>query len=387
MYERPLRILMISDVYSPRVNGVSTSIRTFRREMRALGHSTHLIAPAYPEDGHHEPGVTRVASRYLFFDPEDRLMRGRVALDLIGSLRGEGFDLVHIQTPFLAHRVGVKLADRLGLPRLETYHTFFEEYFHHYAPFVPRRLLRLAARRMALTQSKQVDALVVPSRPMQEVLLGYGVRKETRVIPTGIDDDFFGDADGSAFRDKLGIAADRPVLVHLGRVAHEKNIDFLLQVVREVRAGIPDVLLVIAGEGPARPHLERLSAGLGIGNNVRFIDYLARGAELMNCYRAADAFVFASRTETQGLVLLEAMALGVPVVSTAVLGTRDILDARKGALVPDENVQEFARDVVRLLCDPHLRKRLSAEARDHARQWSCRAMAERLVDYYRDVLE
>jgi glycosyltransferase involved in cell wall biosynthesis len=96
----------------------------------------------------------------------------------------------------------------------------------------------------------------------------------------------------------------------------------------------------------------------------------------MNCYRAADAFVFASRTETQGLVLLEAMALGVPVVSTAVLGTRDILDARKGALVPSEDVPEFAGDVVRILRDPALREWLSREGREHARQWSCRAMAE-----------
>jgi glycosyltransferase involved in cell wall biosynthesis len=377
---------MISDVFFPRVNGVSTSIETFRRELDGLGHTTHLVAPAYPADGPPHPGVTRVPSRHVPFDPEDRLMRGRALLGLTESLRSERFDLMHIQTPFVAHRIGVKLADRLGLARVETFHTHFEEYFHHYVPLAPRRLLRAIARRMTVAQSKSIDALVVPSRAMHDLLRGYGVRTKTRVIPTGIDDDFFSGGDGKAFREAHGIATDRPVLLHLGRIAHEKNIDFLLHVLCKVRETIPDALLVITGEGPARRHLERMAACLDLESHVRFIDYLSRGVELRNCYCSADAFVFASRTETQGLVLLEAMALGIPVVSTAVLGTRDILEDCAGALVAEEDVAEFAAAVARLLGDPSLRKRLSGEAREHARRWSCRAMAERLVELYRDVL-
>jgi glycosyltransferase involved in cell wall biosynthesis len=120
------------------------------------------------------------------------------------------------------------------------------------------------------------------------------------------------------------------VLVFVGRVAFEKNIEFLLRVTHELqRTTYPQIVLIIAGEGPAKNRLHRLGSTLGLETNLRFVDYLARGADLSSCYQAGDVFVFASRTETQGLVLLEAMSLGVPVVSTAVMGTRDILTAAR----------------------------------------------------------
>jgi hypothetical protein len=111
---------MISDVYFPRINGVSTSIQTFRRDLAALGHEVDLIAPRYPSSGEDDPRIQRVASRYLPFDPEDRIMSRQEILRLSDALRRERFDLVHIQTPFVAHYAGVELSRRLGLPRLET---------------------------------------------------------------------------------------------------------------------------------------------------------------------------------------------------------------------------------------------------------------------------
>jgi glycosyltransferase involved in cell wall biosynthesis len=243
------------------------------------------------------------------------------------------------------------------------------------------------ARRLTASQSRAVDALVVPSRAMLETLRGYGVETEARIIPTGLDLEHFSRGDGRRFRARRGIPMERPVLVHIGRVAHEKNIDFLLHMLVRVREAVPGILLVIAGEGPARHRLESLGARLGLERNTRFIDYLDRDGELLDCYRAGDAFVFASRTETQGLVLLEAMALGVPVVSTAVMGTRDILEAERGALVAEEDLDAFAAAVVRLLGDRELRDRLSREAREHAAEWSAGAMAARLVDFYREILD
>jgi glycosyltransferase involved in cell wall biosynthesis len=188
------------------------------------------------------------------------------------------------------------------------------------------------------------------------------------------------------FRSAHGIEPSRPVLVHIGRVAHEKNIAFLLEVVREVRRVVPDVLLVIAGEGPALGYLRRKTLELELERNVRFLGYLKRGPALSDCYCAGDVFVFASATETQGLVLLEAMTLGVPVVSTAVMGTRDILAAGKGALVADGTVHDFAGKVIRLLGDPGLRERLGGEGRAHASEWSAEAMVRRLVEFYLRVI-
>lgn len=377
-----MRILMISDVYFPRINGVSTSIKTFRQELRKLGHDTTLIAPAYPAEAAEEYNIIRIPARYLPLDPEDRMMRYRSILKLTEVLKGRAYDLVHIQTPFVAHYAGVKLGCLLGLPVVETYHTLFEEYLFHYVPYSPKALMRFAARRFTSRQCNQVDAMIVPSTPMLEVLRAYGVRAPVEIIPTGLQSDRFSRGNGAAFRRKHGIDAGRPVLVHVGRVAHEKNIGFLLHVLDRVRREIPEVIMIIAGEGPALAGLKKQSVKLGLQRHTCFVGYLARDGELLDCYRAGDAFVFASRTETQGLVLLEAMALGVPVVSTAIQGTKDILQGACGALVAADDVRDFSAKVITLLHDSALRERLAGEGPVYAATWSASVLAQKMESFY-----
>jgi glycosyltransferase involved in cell wall biosynthesis len=377
---------MLSDVYFPRVNGVSTSIQTFRREFRRLGHDIQVVAPDYGQATADEDGISRVSSRRVLFDPEDRMMRPRSLSRQLATLNGSSFDLVHIQTPFVVHYAGLRLARRWGVPCVETYHTFFEEYLFHYLPVLPKNAWRAVARLLSRRQCNHLDGLVAPSQAMRQILVGYGVRTPMRVIPTGMPDDAFQEGDGAAFRARFSIAAGQPTLVFVGRVAFEKNIEFLLRVVRELqRTTHPDVVLIIAGEGPAERRLRRLGTELGLDANLRFAGYLPRGVELNSGYQAGDVFVFASRTETQGLVLLEAMSLGVPVVSTAVMGTCDILAARRGALVAEEDVAQFAAQVRRVLDDPELRQRLSAEGRDYARQWTAEGPAQALLAFYEDL--
>lgn len=381
-----MRILMLSDVYFPRVNGVSTSIMTFIHGLRAQGHEVRLIAPRYAAEAADETDIERIPSRRVLLDPEDRMMRAgeiRRRQDAIAAWQP---DLVHIHTPFVAHYLGLRLARRLNLPVIETYHTYFEEYLFHYIPFLPRATLRRLARGFSRRQCNAVDALVVPSRAMQRVLQEYGVRTPMSVIPTGLELDGFHRGDRAGFCAEHGIDPNRPILMHIGRVAHEKNIHFLLEMVEELSAAVPDVLLVIAGEGPARAQLQRQVRELDIEDNVRFIGYLERGAPLWNCYSAADVFVFASRTETQGLVLLEAMALGVPVVSTACMGTHDILDAGRGAIVAREEVEDFADKVAQLLRNAGFRALLGNEGRHYAATWSSERMTEKLIQLYEQRL-
>jgi len=221
---------------------------------------------------------------------------------------------------------------------------------------------------------------------MRDALEQYGVTTPMRVIPTGIELPRFTGGDGARFRSALGIESARPVLVHVGRIAHEKNVDFLLRMLARLRAAIANVVLIVAGEGPALRHCKQLAERLGLANNVRFVGYLDREGELLDCYRAGDVFVFASRTETQGLVLLEAMALGTPVVSTAHMGTRDILEAQRGAVIAPDDEQGFADVVERLLRDPDRRRSLADDAVVQAANWSAAAMSERLVGLYETVI-
>lgn len=381
-----MRILMISDVYFPRINGVSTSIQTFRRCLHQAGHETLLIAPEYPQNTNsHEPDVMRVNSRYVPRDPEDRMMKPAAIRALLPALAARDFDVVHIQTPFVAHYLGVELARALGVPAVESYHTYFEEYLHHYVPLLPRAWMRWIARHFTRSQCKDLDALVVPSRAMQDALLAYGVSCPMHIIPTGLEMAQFTSADAAEFRRRLGIAPGAPTLVHVGRIAHEKNIDFLLRMLQRLREQAPDVVLIIAGEGPALAHCKELATKLDLNRHVRFVGYLSRDGELWDCYRAGDIFVFASRTETQGLVLLEALALGVPVVSTAYMGTVDILAPQRGALIAPDEEQAFADAVAQLLRDSPRRAALAAEAPGYAATWSASAMAEKLVALYQEL--
>lgn len=378
---------MISDVYFPRINGVSTSIKTFRNKLSELGHEITLITPEYGPYDRSDSLLLRMPSRVVPMDPEDRLMKTGAIYQLEQRLQAERYDLIHIQTPFVAHRVGVRLARRLGIPVIESYHTYFEEYLYHYFPYLPKSLMRYTARWFTRKQCNNVDSLIIPSKAMNTVLQDYGVTRPMEIIPTGIEERYLNWPGTTHFRNDYKIDKDRPVLVHIGRVAHEKNIDFLFQVLLEVRPRIPDVLLLIAGEGPALNHLKALSRHLGLEHNVLFVGYLDRDSTLLECYLAGDAFIFASRTETQGLVLLEAMALGVPVVSTAVMGTKDILAPGKGGLVAEEDTQDFANKIIELLQDKSLQKRLGEEAKDYAKTWTADEMAIRLSSFYEKTIE
>lgn len=382
-----MKILFISDVYFPRINGVSTSIETFRHELRELGHTVHLIAPDYPGSSSDESDIMRVPSRQLPFDPEDRLMKFNWVMAHLEKLRNEHYDIIHIQTPFVAHYLGIKLSRLLDIPCIETYHTFFEEYLHHYIPFVPKAIMGSVARRFSRHQGNSLDGMVVPSRPMMEVLRGYGVTTHAEVIPTGLEPESFVPGNGDDFRRKYGIAQDRPMLLFVGRVAHEKNIGFLLRVVDRVRKDIPEVLLLIAGAGPAREGLEHEAGQLGLAENVMFIGYLDRHTELNSCYRSADIFVFSSRTETQGLVLLEAMAQGVPVVSIAEMGTRDVLREGAGVRIAEEEPEDFSGKVIMMLGDAGVRTRLGEAGREYAQEWSAGKQAERMLDFYQSVIK
>ena len=381
-----MRILMISDVYYPRINGVSTSIKTFNTELEKLGHEITLIAPEYGADDEVNGKLYRIPSRYIPIDPEDRMMKRNKISSLSETLAAKDFDILHIQTPFVAHYAGVELSQKLNIPRVVTYHTHFEEYLYHYLPYAPKSAMRFSARWFNRKQCNDVDAIIVPSKPMHDVLLDYEINKPIEIIATGIQEEFFKPGDGARFRKSYGIDSDRPVLIHIGRVAHEKNIDFLLHMLVTLRRLVPNILLVIAGEGPAESHLRKLTKTLGLEDNVLFVGYLDRDGPLLDCYCAGDVFVFGSRTETQGLVLLEAMAQGIPVVSISALGTNDILNSKRGALVALEDTEDFANKVVSVLEDKALQKRLSEEALAYAKTWSAKEFALKATRFYENTI-
>lgn len=378
-----MRVLMVSDVYFPRVNGVSTSIETFRRTLLAQGVGVKLVVPRYGDEAD-EQGIVRVAGRPVPGDPEDRLVGWR-AMHRAVLAEAADCDLIHIQTPFVAHYAGLKAGRTLGLPVVATYHTLFEEYLQHYAPFLPAAWLRGQARRLSRRQCNALDAVVVPSTAMRERLESYGVTSPLHVLPTGIPLAQFAGGNGQDFRRRHGIPEDRPLALFVGRVAHEKNIGFLLEAMVHARKLRPDLLLMIAGEGPAMGDLQKQVATLDLSGSVRFVGYLDRRQGLPDCYAAADVFVFASRTETQGLVLLEAMAAGLPVIALSEMGTVDILAPGRGAFSPPCDSRAFGEMLGHFVDRPEAWRHLRDEAPVYAQEWSDAAMAWRLAQLYRQL--
>ena len=395
-------VLMLTDVFHPRINGVSTSIETFCSALSAQGVRVTLVAPEYPDSATAADASTnalpadilRLPSRAVPLDPEDRLMRWkplaeldrRLASDRRKSPWGADFrdiDLVHVQTPFAAHYAGLRLARRLGIPCLATYHTHFEEYLFHYVRFLPKSALRLAARALARRQCNALDAVVVPSQPMAATLRDYGVAKPLHVIPTGLPESQFLRGDGQRFRETWDIAPERKVALFVGRAAFEKNIAFLLEMTALARRQRPNLMLVIAGEGPALPALRRQAAALGIEDHVRFVGYLPRDGALRDCYAAANVFTFASHTETQGLVLLEAMAIGLPVLAIPALGAAEIIKPGRGAIAAAETPEGFAEQLVGLLNRPTRLLIMADEAIAFAHEWNAASQGARLAALYR----
>jgi glycosyltransferase involved in cell wall biosynthesis len=385
-----LRILIASDVFFPRVNGVSTSIRLFADELTARGHRVAIVAPAYEETVDHDGAavVERAPGYGVPLDPEDRYVpparlvaAGERAAGRLGDV-----DLIHVQTPFSAFLAARRLARRWAVPLVATHHTHFAAYGRHYVRFLPARWLDRSARRLARAQSRSLDALIVPTQPMADEVAHYDLRCPVRVIPTGLDLEAFRRSDRAAGRKLLGLDDATPVVLYVGRLAREKDLERVVRVFARVLHDMPSARAVLAGEGPARAEAEAQCRALGISGRVSFLGYLDRRRSLPDLYAAADVLVSASTTETQGLVILEAMACGLPVVGVAALGTRSILDAALGAVGTRGDDDELSSACLDLLRDPPRHAAMREQARRVAGAWTIAAATETLEGLYRDVL-
>lgn len=371
-----MRIAFFTDTYRPSLNGVVTSTDTFRRELEALGHEVRIFAPTAPHV-EAEPGVTRVASVPLPTEPNCRVALP-IPPRLLLEFRQSHFDLVHTQTPFGLGIWGAAVARVLRKPLIHTYHTFFAEY-SHYLRLNPE-MGRAFAAQYSRVYCNRCRAIVVPSPMFVEVLRSYRVTVPIRVIPTGV-------AlperrpERAATRARLGLPADRPILLYVGRLAREKSVDFLLQALAAWPAGERRPLLVLVGDGPYREELVAMSRAMGLAEDTRWVGGIPHEA-VFDYYAAADLFTFASRTETQGLVVAEALGMGTPVVALDGPGVRDYVRTETGGVLTPAEPAPFLAAIRGLLADPAARQAAGARGLAAGEAWSSRHQARRLAELY-----
>jgi glycosyltransferase involved in cell wall biosynthesis len=272
----------------------------------------------------------------------------------------------------------------LERPLLFTHHTLYHEYVH-YIPWLSPRLTRPAVLGYVREFANRCDLVIAPSGVIREMLRQQGVTARTEVLPTGtIDPTQTVGLDPRAARARYGIPADRPLLVTVSRLAPEKSVDVVLRAFQQV-SDAPGAYLLIVGGGPSAASLEALARELGIGEHVRFTGALPHEGAL-EVMAGADLFVFASQTETQGLVLVEAMAAGVPVVAIGVAGAAEVVADGESGLLVSPSPEALAAGMRRLLADPTLRGRLGRRGKEIAAGYAAQNLARRLVGLYQSVM-
>lgn len=324
----PLRVGFFTEIYRPVVNGVVASVEALADGLRGRGHQVYCFAPHMPGSTDADGLVFRMPSLPL---PTRTAYRLTLPVVSRANLNGiiKRLTIVHVHSPFVTGWMGLRYARRYGMPIVYTYHTQLEAYAH-YVPFEPNAT-RFAASQLTRTFANQADAVVVPTPAMAARLRDLGVTVRIEVVPSGIDVEHF--ASGrrdEALRARLGIASGQRLVLYVGRLAKEKNVELLLHAL--ARSDDESLKLVIAGDGPHRAELERIASECGAAASTRFLGAIDRSA-LPDLYASADAFAMPSTTETQGLVLAEALAAGAYVIAADAPQNRDVLgDA--GIIVP-----------------------------------------------------
>lgn len=380
-----MNIGLATDTYLPRINGVVQSVATFAREFRRLGHRVVIFAPAFPGNDQEETDVWRFPSRRPRNNPEDRLTNPLhpSSLRLMRRLSGLELDVVHTHTPFSLGGMLLRWARRHRVPTVHTYHTYFARYVEHYLRPLPHRTGQWLVRRVSKSFCNRHDLVVTPSRAMARILRRYQVTVPIRVIPTGVDLEEFKRGRRAQGRAAFNLAPGDQVLLSLGRISGEKNLELLLDALVRLAPAHPRLRLVLAGSGPDLDSMRQETRRRGLADRVTFAGYV-RGQGRLDLYAAADVFVLSSKTETQGLVLNEAMAAGKPCVAVGAMGAREALKHGGGVLVPNQPAA-FAAAVERLLADPAWYAAKQAEAQAQVARYSAAAKAEELLDCYQEL--
>lgn len=383
-----MKICMMTNTYLPHVGGVARSVHTFAEDYRALGHETVVVAPSFPDLEEMDPNVEKHVIRV----PALQRFNGSdfsVRLPLIGLLHPRLFelevDLVHSHHPFLIGDTALRFAADKQVPVVFTHHTLYEEYLH-YVPFRAPAMRQFVIE-LSTHYANLCDAVVAPSQSIADLIRHRGVEVPVTVIPTGVDGALFAQGDGGRFRRRHGIEPGRLVVGTLGRLAEEKNLGYLCRAVGSFLQREPKGIFLAVGSGPAAGSMRRLLNEMGVGDRV-LLPGKKSGRDLCDAYKAMDLFVFSSCSETQGLVVAEAMAAAIPVVALDASGVREVVrDQENGFLLAaGASEKAFAERLWALSVDTDLRRRLSRGAVATAQGLSREASAQRALSLYQETL-
>jgi 1,2-diacylglycerol 3-alpha-glucosyltransferase len=381
-----MKICMMTNTYLPHVGGVARSVSTFAEEYLRQGHEVLVVAPTFAGKrlpAKDEAIVERVPAIEKFNGSEFSV---RLPLAAVLSERLDAFkaDIIHAHHPFLLGDTALRVATNKNVPIVFTHHTRYEDYTH-YMPLASEALTKVA-KELPTHFANMCDGVIAPSESIARTIRRRGVETPMTVIPTGIDVAAFARAEGAAFRKKMGLAGDTFVVGHVGRLAQEKNLSYLAEAVALFLQRVPEARFLVVGEGPARDELKATFEQHGVAERL-LLAGKRTGRVLREAYRAMDVFAFTSMSETQGMVVAEAMAAGLPVVALNASGVREVVrDAQNGFMLPSDTPPEkFAEAIAQIAKDRELWRTLGNNAQATAGRFSREQCAARVIAFYEEI--
>lgn len=403
-----MNIAFFTDAYYPRINGVAVSVRSYATKLAEMGHSVCIVCCNYGDEEdkkdkkkkksflqddklHPNLKIYRISSINVFVSKEDKSAKLSAWHDVKHTMDAFKPDIVHINSEFMVGYFGLIYSRHRNIASVYTFHTLWEDYVDGYIKFMPVYPAKKIAKEFIKFYLKRANILIAPTVNIANVIKSYGIERDAKILPTGIPQAldvkklnvrplFF-----NQLHTLLPRVQKKHVLLYVGRVVKEKNLDFLFPVLAEVKKTFKDTVLVFVGGGPELENLKEKAKKTGYARDIVFAGYRSR-EELAYFYSVTDVFVFPSKTETQGLVTLEAMMAGVPVVAIGERGTLDVMKGDNGGFMVKEDVNEFSQRVLELLKDKELYAEKSQEAKKWASQWSLDTLTEKLVTYYEEAL-
>ena len=377
-----MNVLMFTNTYCPIVGGVSESVQRLKTRLQAEGHRVLVVAPKLTGQPEDEDDVVRVAA-VQHFNGSDFSLPVPIPGQLYEAIEAFDPDIVHSHHPFLLGDTAARAAETYGLPLVFTHHTLYEHYTH-YVPGDSPRMQRFAVA-LSTQYTWLCEAVIAPSESIRELLFERDANPHVWVVPSGVDTRRFAQGGGTALRREFGIPSEAYVVGHVGRLAKEKNLPFLTEALSCMLEQLPDAHCLIVGDGDAREAMEGVAERYGVASRLHFTGRL-QGQSLIDAYHAMDVFGFASHSETQGMVVVEAMAAGLPVVAVAAPGVREVLkDGRNGRLLPEDDREAMA-DAMVALADTECRSAMAEGALATAQAFDETACAQRCLEVYRQAI-
>lgn len=379
-----MKILIASDFFSPTINGVVTSIINLQAELEEHGHEVKILTLRQKEHFGYEECVIVIPSISAGrFYPGARIMRtlGKSELKEIMEWKP---DVIHTNNEFSTFFLVQLISAKLNIPIVHTYHTVYEDYMHYFAPneLIGKGLIKTVSHNLM----GRVDSIVVPTDKVREILLGYEIDTPIYTVPTGINLGIFSQVDGKAarrtLREKYGVAPDEFIMLYLGRLAKEKNVE---EIIRYLKGIDPKIRMVIVGGGPYQEILKDYAADQGVDNRILFTGMVSPD-EVPGYYYMADVFVSASTSETQGLTYVEALACGLPSV------------CRKDSVLEEvifngvngwqyETEAEFTAAIEKLCLDKALRAQMGQAALEISTHFSTEEFYNGIIKVYEETIQ